>query len=274
MLADLSLTTFLTIILCALSSAILGNFILWKKISYFGDNLSHSTLFAFVIAYYFNFNNFWFLILFNFLFGFLVFFSNHKILSGIFVNRQKLFSIDTITMIFTYFFLSLAILLNENFNNNFEFEEFIFGDISTINSQQLYLILTLNLLIILFAYFNTRKFLLIIFNRELAKINNINIKLVEFIFASLIALLIAFAIKITGIFLITALLILPPACARIFSQNPHKMIFNSALISIFISIFAIYSSYFLSLSPAPTIIFLNVILLIILLLFQKFYAKT
>ncbi|MFM7701956.1 MAG: metal ABC transporter permease, partial [Alphaproteobacteria bacterium] len=119
MLADLSLTTFLTIILCALSSAILGNFILWKKISYFGDNLSHSTLFAFVIAYYFNFNNFWFLILFNFLFGFLVFFSNHKILSGIFVNRQKLFSIDTITMIFTYFFLSLAILLNENFNNNF-----------------------------------------------------------------------------------------------------------------------------------------------------------
>ncbi|MFM6972466.1 MAG: metal ABC transporter permease, partial [Alphaproteobacteria bacterium] len=94
MLADLSLTTFLTIILCALSSAILGNFILWKKISYFGDNLSHSTLFAFVIAYYFNFNNFWFLILFNFLFGFLVFFSNHKILSGIFVNRQKLFSID------------------------------------------------------------------------------------------------------------------------------------------------------------------------------------
>lgn len=274
MIANLSLTTFLTIIFCALSSAILGNFILWKKISYFGDNLSHSTLFAFVIAYYFNFNNILFLIFFNFLFGFLVFFSNHKILVGIFGNRQKFFSIDTITMILTYFFLSSAILFNDNFNNNFEFEEFIFGDISQINLQHLSLILILNLLIILFAYFNTRKFLLIIFNRELAKINEINIRFVEFIFVSLIALLIAFAIKITGIFLITALMILPPACARILAKNPHKMIFNSAIISIFISILAIYLSYFLNLSPAPSIIFLNVILLIILLLFQKFYAKT
>jgi len=274
MIANLTLITFLTITFCALSCAILGNFVLWKKISYFGDNLSHSTLFAFVIAYYFNFNQILFLILFNFLFGFLVFFSNHKILDGIYCNRQKFFSIDTITMIFTYFFLSSAILFNENFNNNFEFEEFILGDISRITIHQLSLIIILNFLIILFVYFYSRKFLLIIFNRELAKINNINVKLVEFIFVSLIAFLIAFAIKITGIFLITALMILPPACARILAKNPHNMIFISATIAIFISILAIFLSYFLNLSQAPTIIFLNVILLIILLLFQKFYAKT
>lgn len=274
MFSNLSLISFLTIIFSALSCAILGNFVLWKKISYFGDTLSHSTLFAVAIAYFFSINDIFAIIFFNFIFCFFVIFGNNNLNKNHNYQTPKLFSIDAITMIMAYFFISCAFLFNEKFNNNYEFEEFIFGNIDKLNYHHFFIILLLSISIILFTIFFLNNFLLFLFSPEISKLNKINVNLTEFIFIALLSILIAFAIKITGIFLVTALMILPPACARILAKNPKNMIFLSGFFSIFISILAIYISYFLNLSPAPTIISLNTIMLAILLLYQRFYAKT
>ncbi len=274
MFSNLSLISFLTIVFCALSCAILGNFVLWKKISYFGDTLSHSTLFAVAIAYFFSIDDVFVIVVFNFIFSFLVIYSNHQFGKNSNYKTPRLFSIDAITMIMAYFFISCAILFNEKFNNNYQFEEFIFGNIDKLDYHHLFLIMSLFISIILFTIFFLNGFLLFLFSPEISRLNKIKNNIIEFIFISLLSILIAFAIKITGIFLVTALMILPPACARILAKNPKNMIIFSGFISIIISILAIYVSYFLNLSQAPTIIFLNAIMLAILLLYQKFYAKT
>lgn len=274
MFSNLSLISFLTIIFSSLTCAILGNFVLWKKISYFGDTISHSSLFAIAIAYFFNINDIFAIIIFNFTFSFFVIFSNNNFNKNHSYRMPKFFSIDAITIIMAYFFISCAFLFNEKFNNNYEFEEFIFGNIDKLNFYHLFIIISLLISAILFTIFFLNNFLLFLFSPEISRLNKINNNLTEFIFITLLSILIAFAIKITGIFLVTALMIIPPASARILAKNPRNMILFSGAFSILISILAIYLSYFLNLSPAPTIIFLNITMLAILLLYHRFYAKT
>ena len=127
----------------------------------------------------------------------------------------KFFSIDAITIIMAYFFISCAFLFNEKFNNNYEFEEFIFGNIDKLNFYHLFIIISLLISAILFTIFFLNNFLLFLFSPEISRLNKINNNLTEFIFITLLSILIAFAIKITGIFLVTALMIIPPESARI-----------------------------------------------------------
>jgi ABC-type Mn2+/Zn2+ transport system permease subunit len=69
--------------------------------------------------------------------------------------------------------------INENFNKNFVFEEFLFGDIPNIKMFNFLIILALTLLILIFIILYLKRFLIALLNQDIAivkniKINNIN----------------------------------------------------------------------------------------------------
>ena len=76
----------------------------------------------------------------------------------------------------------------------------------------------------------------------------------------LLSLLIAFAVKVTGVFVIMALMIIPCATARNFSKNPREMIIKSAFLGITISSLGFLLANTLALSIAPTIIVIHCLL--------------
>jgi len=264
MLENYSLISILTIIACAISCAILGNLVLWKKLSFYGDAMSHSTLFGVAIGVFLEADQVMILIIFNLVFTALI---------NLF-SRQKSFAIDSVVMIFSYFFIACAVLFNENFNKNFEFEEFLFGDISQIYKTHLTLISAMCALILAYIYFYLDKLLISIINSDIATVRNINQSQINFYFMILLSLMIAFAIKVTGIFLITALMIIPSACARIFSKKPLEMIIKSVIIGVCVSLFGLLIASNYKLSIAPTIIFIHCIIFFILLIIKNSrYAK-
>ncbi|NCA28052.1 MAG: metal ABC transporter permease [Proteobacteria bacterium] len=264
MLENFSLISIFTIIACAISCAMLGNLVLWKKLSFYGDAMSHSTLFGVAIGVFLEANQIIVLIIFNLFFASLI---------NLF-SRQKSFAIDSVVMIFSYFFIACAVLFNENFNKNFEFEEFLFGDISQISKTHLILISVLCALIMAYIYFYLDKLLISIINSDIATVRNINQNQINFYFMILLSLMIAFAIKVTGIFLITALMIIPSACARIFSKKPLEMIVKSIIIGVGVSLFGLLIASNYKLSIAPTIIFIHCIIFFILLIIKNSrYAK-
>jgi zinc transport system permease protein len=256
--------SFLTIIFCTLACSMMGNLVLWKRISFYGDAVSHSTLLGFTLGAFLEINQIIILIIFNLFFATLV-----NILS-----KQKSFAIDSIVMILSYFFISCAVLFNENFNKNFVFEEFLFGNISSITNLHFGVIAILTIMIVIFVSINLKKFLIILLNQDIAIVKNIKINLINNLFMILLSLLIAFAVKVTGVFLITALMIIPCATARIFSKNPQEMIIKSIVLGVTVSSlsFALASSF--SLSVSPSIIFFHCLLFFIALLIKKiFYDK-
>jgi zinc transport system permease protein len=255
---------FLTIIFCALACAMMGNLVLWKRISFYGDAVSHSALLGFTLGAFLEINQIIILIVFNLFFALLV-----NILS-----KQKAFAIDSIVMILSYFFVSCAVLFNENFNKNFAFEEFLFGDISSITTFNFVIIFILTLLILAFIILYLKKFLIMLLNYDIAIVKNIKINYLNYLFMILLSLLIAFAVKVTGVFLIMALMIIPCATARIFSKNPREMIIKSAFLGIAISSLGFFFANSLAFSIAPSIIIMHCLLFFISLLIKNiFYDK-
>jgi len=257
---NINILSYLTIILTSISCSLIGSFVLWKKLSFYGDAMSHSTLFGVAIGVFLQANQIIILIIFNLIFTLLI---------NLF-SRQKSFAIDSIVMIFSYFFIACAVLFNENFNNNFEFQEFLFGDISAINFYDLMMIAILLFIILKFIFSYRDQFLISIINSDIAQVKKVKKHLIDFYFMIILSLIIAFAIKVTGIFLVTALMILPCSIARIFAKNPAQMIKIGVLISSIITILAIFIADLLSISMAPTIIFINCLIFFIVIISKNF----
>ena len=184
----------MTIIFCSLACSMMGNLVLWKKISFYGDAVSHSALLGFTIGAFLEINQIIILVVFNLFFAVLV---------NIF-SKQKAFALDSIIMILSYFFISCAVLFNENFNKNFVFEEFLFGDISNIKMFNFLIILALTLLILIFIILYLKRFLIALLNQDIAIVKNIKTNNINYLFMILLSLLIAFAVKVTGVFLFMA----------------------------------------------------------------------
>ena len=70
----------------------------------------------------------------------------------------------------------------------------------------------------------------------------------------LLALVIAIALKVVGILLITALLIIPAATARLFSKSPKQMVLMSVLMAIAAVVFGLYSSLNWDIPTGPAIV--------------------
>jgi len=258
---NIPLTALIVLILCSASCAIIGNFVLWKRLSFFGDATAHSALFGVAIGTFLKTDQIITLVIFNLLFSFITYI----------ISKQKSYAIDGMVMIVAYFFIACAILFNNSFNKGFELEEFIFPDILQATQYHVAIIAILGCVIALFAIFFWQKFLVAIMNPDIARVKNINSDLINFYFMSLLSLLIAFAINVTGIFLVTALMIVPCVISRIFSKNPPQMIVNSTLISIIISGSSFYCATSLSMSPAPLIIFIQCSLFFILLILKNIF---
>jgi zinc transport system permease protein len=91
-------------------------------------------------------------------------------------------------------------------------------------------------------------------NEEMARIDGIHVSLVRFVFMLLLAMVIAAAIKVVGILLITALLIIPAASARGFSNTPVRMVILSAVLAVAAVFIGLGASLYQDIPAGPAIV--------------------
>ncbi len=247
MIESFLIQPFLAIFFIAISSSLLGVFTLWKKISYFGDSFSHAIILGFVLGAICNLNQFWVAIIF------VTFFCGIIAL----ISRNEYFSHDTIITILSYFSVALAIIFSGLFLNNFNIGTYILGDVLAVENFEVGALGILAVLISAYSFLLFEKILLTQINQDLAKIAGVKTEILNFSFLLILAGFIACAVKIAGILLMTALLIMPAAIARIFAKSPQQMMFLSLLVSIFGAIlsFAASSQYSAAISSILVVIF-------------------
>lgn len=216
---------FLALIFAAIASSLLGVFVLWKKLFYFGDAMSHSIIFGAALSMVFDANQTLTLIAFSITFAIIAHFLSQKR----YANKSMIIAI------LSYFAIACAFLLEDFTQSHDDFHKIIFGDIIDIGNQEIIILAIIAALSIIYTIFSFRKILLINLNHDLAKIQQINIDAWNLSFLILLSLTVALAVQIVGIFLMTSLLILPAAIARSFSRSPKEMIILSLIIGILIS---------------------------------------
>ena len=223
----------------------LGCFVIWKRLSYFSDSISHSALLGVALGLATGLGINFGLVIVGGLFATLI----------VFLQQKDFWSSDAVLGIFSHISLSLGIVvLGFIGDQNIDYFSYLFGDILSITSKDIYWIFSVMAVVIFVLFINWKKLLLLTLNEELAKAEGVNKIFYELLFMFLIALAVSVSVQIVGVLLITSLLIIPPAIARVFSNSPISMIFSSMIISIISVLLGLYSSIAFDLATGPAIV--------------------
>ena len=142
----------------------------------------------------------------------------------------------------------------------------LFGDILSVNSNDLLVIWIGGALILVVLSYIWKPLFASTVNYELAEAEGMKPERVNAIFTILLAALIAISIKMIGVLLITGLLIIPTAMARNLSDNPRQMVILSIIGGLLSVLIGLYASFEINTSSGPSIVVVALILFILSLM--------
>ncbi|NNE62468.1 MAG: metal ABC transporter permease, partial [Gammaproteobacteria bacterium] len=124
------------------------------------------------------------------------------------------------------------ILLGTLPNQNISLESILFGDLLATSTSDLMMIaITVAVLVFLLLH-HWRSFVAVSVSREIAQAEGIEVKKTQFLMYLMIAMLVAVMMKVMGVLLIAAALVIPTSCARLVSRSPEQMVLFSAIFGI------------------------------------------
>jgi zinc transport system permease protein len=140
---------------------------------------------------------------------------------------------------------------------------FLFGNILTVSTLnlQLLLLLCVAIIIIFVALFKT--ILFVAFDEQYARAVRLPVEAINYLLITLVALTIVLNIRVAGIILVLSLLTIPQTIASVFSKNFKIIIFLSIIIGIIGSIGGLIASYFFDIPSGASIIFLLILLFVL-----------
>ena len=248
----------------ALVTGPLGCFIIWRRLSFFGDTLSHSALLGVTIAFFFELN-----------IAFSVFLISSAI-ALILLKLQKTTKLPGDALLGLLAHSSLAVgLVVIGFLTTIRFDimGLLFGDILAVNEIDLLIIWIGGALILLILKYIWKPLFASTVNHELAEAEGMNPDKVNAIFTVLLAAIIAISIKIVGLLLITGMLIMPAAMARNVSNNPIQMVKLSIIGGLLSVIIGLFSSLEINTPSGPSIITAALVLFCLTLIKIKNYSE-
>ena len=235
----------------------LGCFVIWRRLSYFGDTLSHSALLGVTLAYSFSIN-----------ISLSVF-----IISGIvallLLNLQKRTKLagDSLLGLLAHSSLAIGLVLIGFLSSiRFDLMGLLFGDKLAVTIKDIIIIWLGGLVILGILFYIWKSLFAATVNYDLAAAEGMKPDVSNFIFTILLAGVIALSIKMVGALLITGLLLIPAAMSRSLSNNPPQMIILSILGGIFSVIIGLFSSLEFNTASGPSIIVAALLLFIISLI--------
>jgi len=253
MIDDFIIRALLAGILVVLVSGPLGCVVVWRRMAYFGDALAHSALLGTSLAIMFEINP---------LIGVML---TGIVLSYLLIRLQlkKDLSSDTVLGILSHGALAAGLVLlaiMQSQGQRVDLMAYLFGDILSVSWSYLIWLGGISLIVLALISWLWQSILAVAVHEELAHSEGVAVDRVRLIFMLLMAVLVAVAMKIVGIILITALLIVPAASARRFAKSPESM----AIVAIIFGLFSVLGGVFASMqwdTPAgPSIVLASVVL--------------
>ena len=235
----------------------LGCLVIWRRLSYFGDTLSHSALLGVTLAYAFSIN----ITLSVFVISTIV-----AILSINLQKRTKLAG-DSLLGLLAHSTLAIGLVLIGFLSSiRFDLMGLLFGDILAVTTEAIALVWIGGIIILGVLYFIWKSLFSATVNYDLAAAEGMRPEISNLIFTLLLAGVIALSIKMIGALLITGLLLIPAAIARNLSNSPKQMIIIAILAGIASVVLGLFTSLELNTSSGPSIVVVSLALFILSLI--------
>ena len=235
----------------------LGCLVIWRRLSYFGDTLSHSALLGVTLAYAFSINIT------------LSVFVISSIVAILLINLQKRTKLagDSLLGLLAHSTLAIGLVLIGFLSSiRFDLMGLLFGDILAVTTEDIALVWIGGIIILGVLYFIWKSLFSATVNYDLAAAEGMRPEISNLIFTLLLAGVIALSIKMIGALLITGLLLIPAAIARNLSNSPKQMIIIAILAGIASVVLGLFTSLELNTSSGPSIVVVSLALFILSLI--------
>ncbi len=229
----------------ALIAAPLGCFVVWQRMAYFGETVAHAGLLGVALGL---------LLQINITIG--IFVTSLLVAFGLrVVEKHSNLAKDTALGLLAHVVLALGLIITSQFQTlQVDMMGLLFGDILAISNTDLLMVLVGLILVWGLLTFIWQDLLTLSLDREMALAEGVNAGRIELLFSVAIAMTVALSMKLVGLLLVTAMLIIPAAAAMNFAKTPEQMVVMTGVTSVFSVIAGLAASLFIDIPTGPAIV--------------------
>jgi len=229
----------------AVTMGFLSSFIVVRHLSFAGVGIAHIAFGGVALGVLLGVNPYITAIIFA-VFG--------AIIIGFLSKKGSLNEDSSIGIIFSTAMALGVIFLGLKKDYNVDVMGYLFGNILSINNQDLYISLLSGTVILLFMIIFFKRMVFAAYDEEVAKINGVPVQFLFYSFLILVSIEIVISIKMLGIILVSAILVIPGATAFLITYDFKLLTLFSVIIGILGIFFGLYFSYLLNLSSGASIV--------------------
>jgi zinc transport system permease protein len=247
----------------ALVTGTVGCFVVWRRMSYFGDSLAHASLLGVALGVLIGIGANAGIVFTSLLFGFLL----------LWLQQSKDLPTDTLLGVLSHFALSISIIIISLNKIKIDLHSFLFGDILTVTSNDLWWMYLGGIIVLILVFLNWSSLILVTIDEDLAKAEGINPLFVNLLLTTILTIVVAISVKIIGILLITSMLIIPAAASKRLVNSPESMALLATVFGILSVILGIFLSVEIDTPSGPTIVVVSSFLFLGVTFLSLFFKK-
>ena len=244
MLDDFVIRATLAAIGVALAAAPLGCFVVWRRMAYFGEATAHAALLGIALSLLFEFSVFSGAILISLLMASLV----------TLTQGRSLF-LDTLLGVAGHMSIAAGLVIVSFISGvRIDLMAYLVGDILAVSRLDLLLIWLGTITVIILMIWRWSPLLLVTLNEDMASASGFSPKRENLVLTIALAIVVAVGIKIVGVLLIVAMLIIPAAAGRWIASTPEGMCIGAGFVGISSAILGIKSAFIFDTPTGPSIV--------------------
>ncbi len=253
---------FIVSVLISLVCPMIGMFLVLRRYSMIGDTLAHASLAGVAVGLLVKANPIVSAFVVTSLFGLLI-----EMLRQRFRRYAEL-----ILVIILSLSVGIAITIISSGLVHTNVEAFLFGSILTVTPDDVMAVAVLSMVALATIYFLYPQLVMLTFDEDGAQIAGVKTRLINYVFALLVAAMIAVSIRVVGILVISSLIALPVAAALQLGRG-FKVTMLAAMLLSFVAIMAgLTLSYWLGAAPGGVTALVSVALLLLVIAYNELRA--
>ncbi|WP_026674691.1 metal ABC transporter permease [Alkalihalobacterium bogoriense] len=166
-----------------------------------------------------------------------------------------------------------AIFMSMSTGGYNEWFSYLFGSIVSVTAEDIVFMLVTTLIVLVIIGLFYKEFVVISFDQEFSEVSGIQSKRLNIIFSLLVALVIALSMKVVGILLVGAMIVLPAAMAIRIAKSFKQMIVYSILFGQLTMGCGLFFSYHLNIATGGGIVLFATIFLALVIIGTTMYEK-
>ncbi|MDR0333941.1 MAG: metal ABC transporter permease [Dysgonamonadaceae bacterium] len=238
----------------SIACGIIGTYIVSRRLVFISGGITHASFGGLGVGFYFGINPILSAIAFSILSAFGIQWLSSK------QNVRE----DSAIAVFWSLGMAIGIILTfltPGYAPNLS--EYLFGNILTITSNDIFSLTVLSTTLIFFFLFFYRTIVSVSFDTQFAKTRRLPTRFIEYTMMLFIAITIVLTIRLVGIVLLMSLITIPQMTANLFTVNYGRIIFLSAAISVVGCVTGLLLSYYLNVPSGAFIIFVLIMMYLI-----------